>query len=68
MPRTEPWILEGRQSNELYSMVHPILYIYLSKIYSILHIHLRIHLLKVKVSLLSTGVRLNIESPHPKST
>jgi hypothetical protein len=23
MPSTEPWILEGRQSNELYSMVHP---------------------------------------------
>ena len=30
MPSTESWILEGRQSNELYSMVHPIPYIYLS--------------------------------------
>jgi hypothetical protein len=27
---TESWILEGRQSNELYSMVHPIQNIYLS--------------------------------------
>jgi hypothetical protein len=30
MPSTESWILEGRQSNELYSMVHPIPFIYLS--------------------------------------
>ncbi len=41
MPSTESWILEGRQSNELYSMVHPIQYIYLS---IILFCSIRTHL------------------------
>jgi hypothetical protein len=61
LSRSEPWIIEGRQRNELYSTIHPSntsIYLY-TFLFCTVHTHLCIQLVKSQNSMSAISLKVH---------